>query len=100
MASINVFEKQRQGVVEVFLDGVEIVVAAVFLVEDVVVGGEGGPLEHLVCHVDGLALDGVLGAHGVVNEVAALIEVLVLDELFDKVYVPFNLKRSSTPIAL
>ena len=85
-------KEQRQGVVEVFLNGVEVVVAAALLVEDVVVGGEGGPLEHLIGHVDGLAFDRVRGTHGVVDEISPLIEVLVLDELFDVIHVLFKLE--------
>ena len=86
-------EKQRQGVVHVFLYSLEIMIATVLLVENVVIRGEriiSG--EHFIRHHQGLALDRVSCTHSVIDKVAALIQIVFPDKLLDEVHVPLDLE--------
>ena len=70
-------------------------IAAVLLVEHIMLRCEHiRTLQHFLRHVDRLALDRVVGAHGVIDEIAALVEAVILHQLLDEVHVPFDLEIS------
>ena len=59
-------------------------IATVLLVENVMIRGEriiSG--EHFIRHHQGLALDGIVCAHGVIDKVAALIQIVFQNKLLN-----------------
>ena len=85
-------EKQRQSVIQIFLHGVKIVITALLQIENVMLGRKDLPCQHFIRHVDRLALDRVLRADGVIDEIAALVKMVVFHKLFNEIDVPFDLE--------
>ena len=67
-------------------------IAAVLLIKDVVLRREGPAGEHFVRHVDALAFHRVVGADGMIDEIASFVKVVILYKLFDEIDVLFDLK--------
>ena len=80
-------EEIRQGVIDELTHGVVVVNAALFLIEYIVVRGKDLTAEHFICHINRLALDLILCADGVIDEVTAAVEVVVLHQRFDEIHV-------------
>ena len=74
-------KKQRQCVVQIFLYGVKVMIAAVLQVEHIMLRCKDVAAEHLIGHVDRLDLHRVVGADGVIDEIAALVEAVILHQL-------------------
>ena len=67
---------------------------AVLLIKHIVVRRKNVSGQHLVRHVERLAFDRVVRPDGVIDEVAALVEVIVLHKLFDEIDVARDLEVS------
>lgn len=87
-------EEQRQSVVHELTTGNMIVLTALTLIENVVVGRENiAAGEHFLRHVNGLGLHRIIRADTVIDEETTLVKVVVLNELLNEVHV-FSIWKS------
>ena len=86
-------EEQRQSVVHELTAGNVVVLTALTLIENIVIGGKHlAAGEHFLRHVNGLGLHCVICADTVIDEISTLVKVVVLNELLNEVHILFNLE--------